>query len=178
MLALLCAYSGGTDFVASLIRRKRPGLNFFFVTFVLNAIVALLSYFVYGYQVEPVILCVLYCFMSSTVSDKVVKSGRSAIRFEIVTDYPQELSAAIITQLGHSATLVPAKGMYSGHETNILICVINKAQTSVLASIVRRYPNTFAVMSSVNEVMGNFKHLNNEGKARNNFLDTGDTSAV
>lgn len=172
------AYTGGTDFVASLIRKNRPGLNFFGVIFALNAVVAFISYFVYGFQIEPVILCIIYCFMSSTVSDKVVKSGRQAIRFEIVTDHPAEISDAIIHRLRHSATLIPGKGMYSGKETNILICVINKAQVSILANIVRQYPNTFAVMSSVNEVMGNFKNVNTEGKETNNLLDTGDTSAV
>lgn len=178
LLAQYSAYTGGTDFVASLIRKKRPGLNFFYVTFSLNAVVACISYFVYGFQIEPVILCILYCFMSSTVSDKVVKSGRSAIRFEIITDHPQELSEAIITQLHHSATLIPARGMYSGHETNILICVINKTQVAKLNSIIRQYPQTFAVMSSVSEVMGNFKHLNNEGKISTTILDTGDGPAV
>lgn len=177
-LTQACAYTGGTDFVASLIRIKRPDLNFFYVIFGMNVMVACISYFVYGYQIEPVILCILYSFMSSTVSDKVIKSGRSAIRFEIITDYPQELSDAIITRLHHSATLIPAKGMYSGHETNILICVINKTQISVLSNIIRQYPRTFAVMSNVSEVMGNFKHLNNEGKESNNFLDTGDSSGV
>lgn len=172
------AYTGGTDFVAALIRRKRPGLNFFGVIFGLNAVVAFISYFVYDFQIEPVILCIIYCFMSSTVSDKVVKSGRQAIRFEIVTDHPQEISDAIIHRLGHSATLIPGKGMYSGRETNVLICVINKQQVAVLASIVKKYPNTFAVMSSVSEVMGNFKNLNNEGKENQILLDTGDTSAV
>lgn len=172
------AYTGGTDFVASLIRKNRPGLNFFGVIFALNAVVAFISYFVYGFQIEPVILCIIYCFMSSTVSDKVVKSGRQAIRFEIVTDHPAEISDAIIHRLRHSATLIPGKGMYSGKETNILICVINKAQVSILANIVRQYPNTFAVMSSVSEVMGNFKNVNTEGKETNNLLDTGDTSAV
>ena len=177
-LAQACAYTGGIDFIAALIRKKHPELNFFYVIFGMNVMVACISYFVYGYQIEPVILCILYSFMSSTVSDKVIKNGRSAIRFEIVTDYPQELSDAIITRLHHSATLVPAKGMYSGHETNILICVINKTQVSVLSEIIRQYPRTFAIMSNVSEVMGNFKHLNNEGKESNNFLDTGDGSGV
>ena len=177
-LAQACAYTGGIDFIAALIRKRRPELNFFYVVFGMNVMVAGISYFVYGYQIEPVILCILYSFMSSTVSDKMIKNGRSAIRFEIVTDYPQALSDAIITRLHHSATLIPAKGMYSGHETNILICVINKTQISVLSNIIREYPHTFAIMSSVSEVMGNFKHLNNEGKESNNFLDTGDGSGV
>ena len=178
LLAQAGAYTGGTDFIASLIRKSKPELNFFYVTFSLNVFVACISYFVYGYQIEPVLLCIMYSFTSSTVSDKAIKSGRGAIRFEIVTDYPQELSDAIITRLHHSATLIPATGMYSGHKTNILICVINKTQVAALSAIIRQYPNTFAVMSSVSEVMGNFKHLDNSGKEHNKILDSGDSPAV
>ena len=178
ILVKCSAYTGGTDYVASLVRIKRPDLNFFYVTFVINVLVAGISYFVYGYQLEPVILCILYSFMSSTVSDNMLKSGRSAIRFEIITDNPQELSQEIITKLHHSCTLIPARGMYSGKEKNILICVINKSQITNLSKIIRRYPNSFAIMSSVSEVMGNFKKLNPEGKENKDFLDSGETSAV
>ena len=68
--------------------------------------------------------------------------------------------------------------MYSGKETNLLISVINKSQIAALSKIIRRYPNSFAVMSSVSEVMGNFLKLNTEGKENKDFLDTGDGSAV
>jgi len=178
ILVRVSAYTGGTDFIASLVRRSKPELNFFWIIFSLNVLVAFISYFVYGFQIEPVILCIMYSFMSSTVSDRLLKSGRSAIRFEIVTNSPQDLSDAIISRLNHSVTLVPAKGMYSGRETNILICVINKAQISALSAIIRQFPGSFAIMSSVNEVMGNFKNLNNEGRENNILLDTGDGPAV
>ena len=178
ILVKCSAYTGGMDYVASLIRLKRPDLNFFYVTFLINVGVATLSYFVYGYQIEPVILCILYSYMSSTVSDGMLKSGRSAIRFEIITDQPEELSRAIIEKLGHSCTLIPAKGMYSGEAKNLLICVINKSQIAALSKIIRRHPNSFAIMSSVSEVMGNFKKLNTAGKENKDFLDSGEGSAV
>lgn len=178
ILVRCSAYTGGTDYVASLVRIKRPDLNFFYVTFLINVAVAAISYFVYGYQLEPVILCILYSFMSSTVSDNMLKSGRSAIRFEIITDQPEAMSQDIIHKLGHSATAIPARGMYSGRETNILICVINKSQIVSLSKIIRRYPNSFAIMSSVSEVMGNFKKLNTEGKENKDYLDSGESSAV
>lgn len=178
LLVRYSSCSGGTDFVAAVIHKSRPDLNFFFVSFSINTLVAIASYFVYDYQMEPVILCVLYSFMSSTVSDRVFKSGRTAVRFEIITDYPQEIADAIIHQLHHSATLLPGKGMYLGREKNILICVVNNNQLSALSAIIREYPNTFAVMSQVSEVMGNFKRLDNRGKIEKEFLDKGDSSAV
>ena len=177
-LVRICAYSGGTDFIAAMIHKSRPEMNFFWITFTLNGVVAMASYFVYGMQIEPVLLCMIYCFTSSTISDKLVKTGRSAVRFEIITDYPQEISADIIHQLRHSATLVPAKGMYSGKDTNVLICIVNRTQIAALADIVRQYPHSFAILSTVNQVYGNFKRLTNDGKEENKILDRGDVSAV
>ena len=174
LLVKASSNSGGTDFIAALIHKKRPDLNFFYILFALNCVVAVISYFVYEYKIEPVLMCIMYAFTSSTVTDKLTKSGRSAIRFEIITDHPEEISHAIIHQLHHSATLVPAKGMYLGKEKSILICVVNKSQIAALSRIVRSFPHTFAVMSQVGEVMGNFLHLDNQGKEQVTLLDQGD----
>jgi uncharacterized membrane-anchored protein YitT (DUF2179 family) len=178
MLVQCSAYSGGTDFIAALIHRKKPEQNMFFLIFTLNALVAVLSYFVYDYKIEPVILCIMYSFMSTTVSDKLNKNGRSAVCFEIITDYPNEISDEIILKLHHSTTLIPAKGMYSGRETNMLICVVNKTQVAAMSRIIRKYPNTFAVMDPVSEVVGNFKRMDSEGKETRQLLDAGDGKAV
>ena len=178
MLVKASAYSGGTDFVAAVIHKYHPEQSIFYLIFALNAVVAISSYFVYDYQMEPVILCILYSFTSSTVSDKLMKSGRSAVRFEIITEHPTEIADAIIHQLHHSATLLPGRGMYLGKETNILICVVNKTQAAALSAIVREYPHTFAVVSQVGEVMGNFKHMTHDGKPEAQLLDHGDGKAV
>lgn len=172
------AYSGGTDFVAAMIHKHNPHQNVIYIVLTLNIIVAVVSYFVYGYQIEPVILCILYCFTSSTVSDKMSKSGRSAVRFEIVTQYPEEIADLIINRLHHSATLVPGKGLYRGKETSVLICVVNKSQVAALSAIVRNYPDTFAIMSQVNEVMGNFKKFDVHGHQEISILDSGDGKAL
>ena len=178
LLVQCSAYSGGTDFIAAVIHKRRPEKNLFFLIFGLNTVVALISYFVYDYQIEPVILCILYSFMSSTVSDKLNKNGRSAVCFEIITDYPDEISREIITKLHHSCTLVPARGMYSGRETNMLICVVNKTQVAALSRIIRRYSNTFAIMDPVSEVVGNFKRMDAGGREEKALLDAGDGKAV
>ena len=64
--------------------------------------------------------------------------------------------------------------MYLGKETYILVCVINKNQIAMLSEIVRGTPNTFAVMSQVGEVMGNFKRLDSQGNLQVEILDAGD----
>lgn len=167
------ANSGGTDFVAAIIHKFRPDKNIFWLIFTINVCVALASYFVYDFQIEPVILCILYCFTSSTVTDKMSKSIRSAVRFEIVTEDPDSISDAIIRRLHHSATLLPGTGMYLGKKVSVLICVVNRTQAAALSAIIRECPHTFAVMSQVNEVMGNFKKIDNKGHQEKQLLDQG-----
>lgn len=168
------AYTGGTDFISAILHKHSPDKSFFSMSFAINTMIAIGSFFVYGFQMEPVILCILYTFMSTNVGERLMKSGREAICFEIITDYSQEISDEIIAKLHHTTTLIPAKGMYSGHETNMLICVVNKNQASTVAAICKNYPDTFAIVDPVREVMGNFKHLDNSGKEIRVVLDAGD----
>ena len=174
ILVKASAYSGGTDFISAIIHKRNPTKTVFGLSFIMNVCIAVCSYFVYDYQMEPVILCIIYSFASSTVGDRLMKSGREAVCFEIITDHPKEISDEIISKVHHTTTVVPAKGMYSGRETNLLICVVNKTQAAVVARIIRKYPRTFAVMDPVSEVMGNFKDLNMDGSRVVHVLDRGD----
>lgn len=172
------AYAGGTDFISALIHKYRPDFNFFYTVFAMNVGVACISYFVYDFNIEPVLMCILYSFTTSTIIDRSNKSGRSAVRFEIVTEHPQELSRLIIEKLHHSATVIPGKGIYKGKETNLLICVVNKSQAATMSSIIRSLPGTFAVCSQVSEVMGNFKRLDNKNHQELQLLDQGDGNGL
>ena len=168
------AYSGGTDFISAIVHKYHPDKSVLAMSFSINVFIAIASYFVYGYQMEPVILCIIYSFASSTVGERLQKSGREAVCFEIITDYPEEISQEIIKKFHHTTTLIPAKGMYSGRETNMLICVVNKTQATAISRIIRKYPNTFAVMDLVSEVMGNFVNMSGDNKPVKVMLDSGD----
>ena len=178
LLLRASAYTGGTDFVASIVHKFHPEKSIFALIFGMNVLVAITSYFVYDYQIEPVIMCILYSFMSSTVSERLTKNGRSAVRFEIITDHPEEISNEIINKLHHSATLIPGRGMYLNKEVSMLFCVVNNSQVTQLAQICRNYPNTFAIIDSVSEVMGNFKKYDPKGKLEVELLDSADGKAV
>ena len=167
------SHHAGVYFISNLVHHYRPDFNFSWVSFTLNIIVAGISYFVYGCNVEPVLLCILYCFSSSLVNDMITKNSQSAVRFEITTDNPEQLRDAIVKQLHHSATIIPGKGIYRQKETNVVVCVVNRSQAAAFQAILRDYPHTFAVMSQVNAVVGNFKHLTAKGIPESDMLDHG-----
>ena len=178
LLLQASAYTGGTDFVASIVHKYHPEKSIFGLIFGMNVLVAVTSYFVYDYQIEPVIMCILYSFMSSTVSERLTKNGRSATRFEIITNHPEEIASEIINKLHHSATLIPGRGMYLNKEVDMLFVIVNNSQVNQLAQICRKYPNTFAIVDPVSEVMGNFKKYDPKGKLEVQLLDNADGKAV
>lgn len=175
MLLKVSSHQAGLYFISSLIRKWRPDFNFSWVSFSLNIVVAVISFFVYNKGIEPVLLCILYFFVSSLTNDMISKGGRKAVRFEIVTDHPEQLREAIVNELHHGATVMPGKGIYRGKETSVVVCVINKAQVANLSNILRRQENTFAIYSDVDQVIGNFKRLDNHNKQTVQLMDVGDT---
>lgn len=168
---------GGTEFIAKLIHKKRPAFNLFTIIFALNVAVAVASYFVYDYKIEPVLLCIIYSYMSSSVRDNMNRKNKSAVRCEIITDEPETLGADIIDILHHTATVMTGKGLYSGEEKAVLICIVNPAQVTELTRIVAKYPNSFVTVSHVDSVLGNFKRLDSNSKPEKQIYDSGKTVA-
>ena len=157
--------TGGTDIVSKYISIKKPQLNFFWVTFILNTIVAIVSFFVYAkpdsnqnliYDYKPVCLCILYCFISSFVGSYIIRGTKSACKFTIITTHADEISNEIINKLKHSATQISALGTFSHDEKSVLICVINRHQLVEFQNMLKKYDNTFSFNETVNEIYGNF----------------------
>lgn len=164
---------GGTEFIAKLIHRKKPSFNLFSIIFTLNVIVALASYFVYDFKIEPVLLCIIYSYFSSTVRDNMNRKHQSAVRCEVVTDRGEELGKEIIDRLHHSVTKIDGRGLYTGKEKDVLVCIINPSQLNELTKIVAAYPGSFVTVSQVNTVMGNFQRLDSHNNPEKEIFDPG-----
>ncbi len=164
---------GGTEFIAKLIHKKNPAANFFTVIFSLNITVAIASYFVYDFQIEPVLLCIIYSYFSSNIRDHMNRKHKSALRCEIITDEPEKLSRDICETLHHGVTSMDCKGMFTGEKRSILMCIVNPAQLTELTKLLENYPNSFVTVSHVNGVMGNFKHLDSNSQPERQLFDSG-----
>ena len=159
--------TGGTDIIARYVTRRKPRLNFFWITSSLSASVAFASYFVYAqeidgrivYDLKPVCLCALYCFVSSFVGNAIIKGTKAAYQFIIVTERPEDIEAEITETFHHSATRLKAAGIYSGREKTMLLCVVNKHQMVDFENLIAKYPDTFAIEQQVGGVVGNFKRV-------------------
>ncbi len=167
------ACGAGMEYVALLVQKFRPQTNFYWFTFTLNTLVALSAYFVYGFKIEPVLLSIIYNYAGTFVRDQMTQSYQRAVRCEIITQHPEDVSKAILDRLHHPMTMLPAKGVYQGKETNVLVCIINKTQVAELKTIISQFPNCFVSISRVDAVLGNFSRLDSHGNPEKEYMDAG-----
>ena len=151
--------TGGTDVVSFCIRHYHPEFNVTWIGFILNAVIAAASYFVYGFQFEPVICCIIYSFVLSTIGNQVVRGSQSALKFEIITEDPEGLASELLNELHHGVTMLPAKGAYTHEDKSLVICIVNKHQIADIQKIISKFPKTFAYITPVSETMGNFRKI-------------------
>lgn len=151
--------TGGTDVVSFCIKHYHPEYNVTWIGFILNAIIAGVSYFVYEFRFEPVICCIIYSFVLTSVGNQVLRGSQSALKFEIITAHPEELSKDLMNELHHGVTLLPAEGAYTHEQKSLVICIVNKHQIADIQQIIGKYPGSFAYITSVSETLGNFRKI-------------------
>lgn len=159
------ASTGGTDIISKYISIKKPYLNFFWITLTLNAIVAVVSFFVYSkpdtsgnmtYDYKPVCLCIIYCFISTFLGNIIIQGSKQAYKFTVITTHADEISSEVLKKLRHGATKLSAVGAYKNEAKDVLICVVNKHQIIDFQDILKKYDNTFSFVENVGNTFGNF----------------------
>ena len=149
--------SGGTYGISALIKKRKPEINIAYVSFIMDAAVVFIAFFVYGMKITPVICTLLNLFIANIIVDNGLSGIKNGYKFEIVTSHPDELAEELMTRLKHGVTEINVHGMYSGDDKYMLVCIINKRQIGEMMKIIKSHPDTFASFSKVNEVFGNFR---------------------
>ena len=149
--------SGGTYGISALIRRAKPDLNVAYVSFIMDASVVFIAFFVYGMKVTPVMCTLLNLFIANVVVDRGLGGIKDGYKFEIITSDPEALADELMKKLRHGVTSMKVQGMYTDSEKYMLVCIINKRQIGEMMKIIKKHPDAFASFEKVNEVFGNFK---------------------
>ena len=154
------ASTGGADVVGAMLQKKYPHKGVGAMVFAVNGVIMAISIFVYNDDLMPVFLSLINAFANSVTCDFIMQGAKSALKFEVITEHAKEISKEIIEELGHGVTITPAKGMFEHKDKNLLICVIKPRQIAKFQNIIKKYPETFAYVGSVNEIIGKFNRGN------------------
>lgn len=162
IILLMGGSTGGVDIVVSLIQKRFEHISFDRIFLFLNLVVIAASFFVYGQDLNPILLAVISAFSYSKLIEVVLKGPKSALEFKIVTEHADELRQAILTELRHGVTVIPVVGGYTDGNKTMLIAVVNPREVAVFKRIIKRFDKTFAYYGNVGDVIGNFRRGQNE----------------
>ncbi|MBQ2967410.1 MAG: YitT family protein [Clostridia bacterium] len=149
---------GGTDIVAALIKHKKPHLDLMHVIFIVNLLIALCSYFVYGMNIEPVICSILYSFVTTIIRNSLQSTATESVKFEIITPKAQQLCQSLSEQFHLSATIINAKGSYSGLSTQMVVCVVNKKNVPYVEDILLNSEDCVVFKSTVGNTLSGLSY--------------------
>lgn len=155
--------TGGSDIVGLILQKRSKssstdGLRaIFFANILLILLASIVMAIVHDTQgaINLFMYSMAAILVGEIVQERLFKGFSSAIELEITTEKPQEMTDALLNELGHGVTYLKVKGGYSKKDKILILCVINKRQLTQARKIVNKVDSqAFAYVENVREVMG------------------------
>lgn len=148
------ASSGGSDIIA-MILNKYTGypvgqlLMFVDATIVMASLVAFEDWKIPLYSW-------IVIFITGRVIDAVIEGVRHDKTCLIITNKPDQVREKILFDLKRGGTIIPAKGLYTGEERQMIYVVLNRQEVAELHDFIHKIdPHAFMTVIDANEIFGN-----------------------
>ena len=148
--------TGGVDIIAQIVQKKMPYVNLERIITVICCIIIGVSYFVYN-DFSCILLALISMVVCEFTTSLILRDSREAIEVKIITKNAEEISAELITELNHTATVIDAEGMYKKENNKVVLAVINRRELPTVMNIVKKYDETFVYYTDVKGVYGKFR---------------------
>lgn len=148
------ASTGGSDFAALIIKRFVPYVSVAAVIFFIDSVIIVFSGIVFKSSTIT-FYSAIAMFISAKVTDAVVTFGNEAKSVYIISKHSDEIAAMIMEKFERGVTGVYSRGIYTGEERLMLLCVVAPRELPRLIHSVRKIDrNAFAITSDAREVFG------------------------
>lgn len=150
------ASSGGTDIIAMIVKRHSR-FDIGKALLITDFLITLAGCFVFGIQTG------LYSFLGLTLRsfmiDGFIESLNLSKYFNVVCTNPQPICEFIKINLNRSATIVQAKGAFSGEDKYIIFTALNRVEAVKLRNYIKENsPDAFLLISNTSEIIGKGFH--------------------
>ena len=148
--------SGGTDIIAMIIK-KYSSYNIGNALLITNFLIAVLSFFIF--DVTTGLYSLLGVVVNSFMIDSFIESLNLSKYFNIVCNKPEPICEFITHELNRSASIIDAKGAYSGDDKFIIFTALNRHQAVKLRNFIKQTePTAFILISNTSEIIGKGFH--------------------
>jgi uncharacterized membrane-anchored protein YitT (DUF2179 family) len=148
------ASTGGSDFLALILKRFIPHISLANIILVTDCIVIVVSGIVFK-SFTITAFSVISMYISSKITDRIVTLGNSAKSIQIFSSKNDEISKHIMEKYERGASGIHCKGMYTKNESLMILCVVSPRELPLLVSDIRKIDKTaFIIISDAKEVIG------------------------
>jgi uncharacterized membrane-anchored protein YitT (DUF2179 family) len=148
------ATTGGSDLAARIV-------NHFHRNFTMGQILLLIdtAAIIFAAVAFNSFLLALYAVISLYISSKVIDAVLEGVNFAksvfIISDKSEEIASRILKEVDRGITALKGKGMYTGLDKQVLLCVLHRGQLPVLKEIVKEVDDkAFVILTDIREVFG------------------------
>ncbi len=151
--------TGGSDLLAQIIY-DYTGLPFSQAMMIIDVIIIIAAGFVF-----KSIDISLYSIIAELIGNKTIDIVQSGFTFSkavyIITENPEPIKEAVLSEIERGVTEIDARGGYTGRSKKMLLVVVPHTQISKIKKVVRDVdPNSFIIIAELTEVIGNgFKSM-------------------
>ena len=147
------ATSGGSDLLAYIIHKYKGHIAISKILFVIDALVISMGLFVFG--VENSMYAVISVYICSKVIDGIIEGVGFAKAVFIVSDKSDDIAKELMENQKRGVTALKGKGMYTGKDKDVLLCVFSKKEISdVKCRVMEIDENAFIMVTDIREVLG------------------------
>lgn len=146
--------TGGSDIAGYLVQKKWPHVSIGRLLLAIDGVILSTSTVVFG-NIDAALFGLVCLYAQTKVIDTIIYGNDAGSQVTVVTRHAAEISEKIIQVLDRSATLLDAKGAYSGSATQVVLCTVRKSEFSLLKKMIHEIDkDAFVMVTETSQVFG------------------------
>ncbi len=147
--------TGGSDLLAYIIQRVRPGRSMSTLLLIIDGIIAALGALTYRSLETALYSMSLIIILTLTLNTLLSGRSQGEVHF-IFSNDTNTIISCIDSELGRGCTLLKARGGYSNDPKDVIMCAVNLRESVLLRRRVFEIdPKAFIIIADANRVCGN-----------------------
>ncbi len=148
------ASTGGSDFAALILKKFFPHISLANLILIIDGIIIIFAGVIFeDYMIT--LYSAIAMYIASKATDAIVQMGDAAKSIYIMSPKNEEISNMVMNDFERGVTGVYSKGLYSGNDNMMLLCVVSPKQLLKLIHNVKKIDeNAFVIISDAREVLG------------------------
>lgn len=148
------ASTGGSDFLALVIKHLAPHLSLANIIFMLDSVVIIISGIAFK-SLTITIYSIIAMYISSKTADVVITFGNGAKSAQIFSSRAREIADYIMERFQRGVTGIHCIGMFSHEEKLMLLCALSPKELPLLVEAVKQIDSSaFIIINDARSVLG------------------------